>query len=44
MKYILRALVFSLLLTAVASLSACGKMSAPSPIEGSGYPHEYPHR
>ncbi|MBR1915677.1 MAG: hypothetical protein IJ830_04495 [Alphaproteobacteria bacterium] len=23
-------------------LSACGKMSEPKPIEGSGYPHVYP--
>lgn len=23
-------------------LSACGKMSEPQPIEGSGYPHVYP--
>lgn len=25
-----------------AALSACGKLAAPSPYEGSGYPHTYP--
>lgn len=24
------------------SISACGKMANPEPIEGSGYPHSYP--
>ena len=24
-------------------LTACGRYSEPSPIEGSGYPHNYPH-
>lgn len=31
-------------LVAVLALSACGKMAAPSPVEGSGYPHTYPKR
>lgn len=25
-------------------MSACGKVSAPVPVEGSGYPHTYPRR
>lgn len=25
-------------------LSACGKVSEPIPVEGSGYPHNYPRR
>ncbi len=28
----------------ILALGGCGKMSAPSPIEGSGYPHSYPRR
>ncbi|MBQ4399760.1 MAG: hypothetical protein II830_00535 [Alphaproteobacteria bacterium] len=24
------------------SLSACGRYSSPSPVEGSGFPHQYP--
>lgn len=28
----------------ILGISACGKMSEPSPIEGSGYPHTYPRR
>ena len=27
----------------LATLSACGRYSAPSPVEGSGFPHQYPH-
>lgn len=38
-KYLL---LFGLLLA--VSLSACGKVSAPEPIVGSGYPHTYPSR
>jgi len=26
------------------SLNACGKVSSPIPLEGSGYPHTYPRR
>ena len=26
----------------VLSLNACGKVSSPVPLEGSGYPHTYP--
>lgn len=25
-------------------LSSCGRYSAPSPVEGSGFPHEYPQK
>lgn len=35
-------LIFIIL--AALGLSACGKMSVPEPIEGSGYPHSYPKR
>ncbi len=38
-KYLL---VLSLLLA--VSLSGCGKVSAPEPVVGSGYPHTYPSR
>ena len=31
-----------MILGAVFYLGACGKMSEPQPIEGSGYPHVYP--
>lgn len=32
------------LLAASMALSACGKISAPAPYEGSGYPHSYPRQ
>lgn len=32
----------TLALFMLLNLSACGKLSAPVPIEGSGYPHSYP--
>lgn len=38
-----KGLLIFLMLSAVV-LSACGKMSAPEPFEGSGYPHTYPKR
>lgn len=28
---------------AVLTLAACGKMSSPEPVPGSGYPHTYPY-
>ena len=31
-------------LALVVGLSSCGKVSAPEPLEGSGYPHSYPRR
>lgn len=45
MKYILK--IFSavmLIATIGVSVTACGKISSPEPIEGSGYPHTYPRR
>ncbi len=36
--------LFFVLFIAAFVLSACGKVSAPVPIEGSGYPHSYPRR
>lgn len=42
MKKMLFLLAAAVLLA--GSLSACGKVSAPKPVEGSGYPHAYPHR
>ena len=29
-------------LVLILGLSACGKVSMPEPLEGSGYPHTYP--
>lgn len=40
MKKFLAVLFFALF--AAGMLSSCGKLSAPVPIEGSGYPHSYP--
>lgn len=28
----------------VANISGCGKISSPSVVEGSGYPHSYPQK
>ena len=42
MKKILLLLLFFLFIT--RTLSACGKMSAPKPMEGRGYPHSYPRQ
>ncbi len=36
--------LFIFIMLAAIGLSACGKMSAPEPFEGSGYPHSYPKR
>lgn len=44
MKYIIKAFTILLIFAAVINISACGKMSAPEPYEGSGYPHDYPRR
>ena len=43
MKNICKVLLLSLLLFIAASLTACGRYSAPYPVEGSGFPHNYPH-
>ena len=42
MNYLIKAFAAVLLFAAVIHLSACGKMSNPSPLEGTGYPHDYP--
>lgn len=45
MKQVLK--IFSMVMVLAAlgvSLAACGKISSPEPIEGSGYPHSYPRR
>jgi hypothetical protein len=33
---------FFVLALAVVGLSSCGRYSEPSPVEGSGFPHNYP--
>lgn len=33
-----------LFLSAILGVTACGKMSDPVTIEGSGYPHDYPRQ
>ena len=35
-------LLFMLLLSLTMALAACGRYSAPYPVEGSGFPHNYP--
>lgn len=42
MKKTLLMLIFSLFI--IGTLNACGKVSAPKPMEGSGYPHSYPRQ
>lgn len=42
MKNLSKLLNAVLLVTIILSISACGKVSAPEPIQGSGYPHTYP--
>ncbi len=37
-------LFWILLVAAGLSVSGCGKVSAPAPLEGSGYPHSYPRQ
>ncbi|MDY4689944.1 MAG: hypothetical protein ACI4OE_04635 [Alphaproteobacteria bacterium] len=43
MKSLQKILLIICLLGCLGALSSCGRYSAPSPIEGSGYPHNYPH-
>ena len=43
MKLMQKILLIICLFSCFCALSACGKYSAPSPIEGSGYPHNYPN-
>ena len=35
---------FLMLFVLLLGIAACGKMSDPLPMEGSGYPHTYPRR
>lgn len=42
MQKLIKTGIFMLLLAFAANLSACGKVSTPVPLEGSGYPHSYP--
>ena len=42
MKHIKKIFIYSLFASCVLSIAACGKMSDPKPISGSGYPHTYP--
>ncbi len=42
MQKLNRMTVVILLCAVIAAISGCGKISAPSVIEGSGYPHSYP--
>ena len=44
MKKIYKLLTLLLMMTSLLFITACGKMSLPTPIEGSGYPHSYPRR
>ena len=44
MKHILTLLKIVVLFGFVITVAACGKMSDPKPIEGSGYPHIYPKK
>lgn len=42
MQKLVKAGIIILLFALAVNLSACGKVSAPVPLEGSGYPHSYP--
>lgn len=42
MKFVCKIFISCILCAGVLSISACGKISDPKPIEGSGYPHTYP--
>ncbi len=42
MKQFKKIFIYSLLAACFFNVTACGKMSDPRPIEGSGYPHVYP--
>ncbi|MBR1825869.1 MAG: hypothetical protein IJ770_04710 [Alphaproteobacteria bacterium] len=44
MKHFLKIILLCCICFVVfASLCACGRYSAPYPVEGSGFPHQYPH-
>lgn len=43
MQHFIKIILFILVIGSIGlSVAACGRYSAPSPIEGSGYPHKYP--
>ncbi len=44
MKFFAKLIWIVCLTSVVLGISACGKVSSPTPIEGSGYPHTYPRR
>lgn len=44
MKNALKVFALFIAVASVLSLSGCGKMSDPVPVEESGYPHQYPRR
>lgn len=44
MKSLQKILLIICMFAGFCALSACGRYSAPSPIEGSGYPHNYPNQ
>lgn len=45
MRYILKIFSMALIIAAISvSVTACGKISSPEPIDGGGYPHTYPRR
>ena len=41
MKYLVKFLMISSIFFTILYVSACGRISANVPIEGSGYPHTY---
>lgn len=42
MKLSKKFFAFAFLLFISLALGSCGKVSSPSPMDGSGYPHTYP--
>lgn len=42
MKYVFKFFAILVVISALGCLTACGKVSDPAPLEGSGYPHSYP--
>ncbi len=44
MKNFSKIFCVALLAALICAVCACGKVSNPVPMEGSGYPHSYPRR
>lgn len=42
MKYLVKFLMIFSVFFSILYMSGCGRISANVPVEGSGYPHEYP--